>query len=166
MAIIGSFKLGANGTYSGEITTLGIYRKVRLVQTEATAKNAPDLRVFVDQAEIGVAWQKSSRSGDAYFAVKLDDPTFPAPVWANLVESQKEVAVYNLLWDRPGKGSAQGLISKRRSCSGRAPPSSTSTCPERARSLRDWRHARTPRFRPRRPRAQGPPDDLVGRPRL
>ena len=103
MAIIGSFKLGANGTYSGEITTLGIYRKVRLVPTEATAKNAPDLRVFVDQAEIGVAWQKSSRSGDPYFAVKLDDPTFPAPVWANLVESQKEVAVYNLLWDRPAK---------------------------------------------------------------
>ncbi len=38
-----------------------------------------------------------------YFAVRLDDPTFPAPLWANLVESQQEVATYNLLWDRPAK---------------------------------------------------------------
>jgi uncharacterized protein (DUF736 family) len=107
MAIIGSFKLGANGTYSGEITTLSMTRKVRLVPTEATTKNAPDLRVFVDQTEIGVAWQKSSRSGEAYFAVKLDDPTFAAPVWANLVESQKEVAVFNLLWDRPTRAKPE-----------------------------------------------------------
>ena len=35
-----------------------------------------------------------------------------------------------------------------------------------ASGLRDWGHARTPRFRPRRPRAQGPPDDVARRPRL
>ena len=103
MATIGSFKLTADGTYSGEISTLTMHRKVRLVPTEATANNAPDLRVYAGLAEIGVAWRKSSRSGDPYFAVKLDDPSFPAPVWANLVESQKEVAVFNLLWDRPAK---------------------------------------------------------------
>ena len=52
-------------------------------------------------AEIGVAWQKTSRGGDRYFAVKLDDPSFAAPIWANLGESRQDVAVFNLLWDRP-----------------------------------------------------------------
>jgi uncharacterized protein (DUF736 family) len=47
MAIIGSFKRGADGTYSGEISTLTLQRKVRLVPTEATARNAPDLRVLL-----------------------------------------------------------------------------------------------------------------------
>jgi uncharacterized protein (DUF736 family) len=82
-----------------------MHRKVRLVPTEATASNAPDLRVYAGLAEIGVAWQKSSLSGDPYFAVTLDNPSFAAPIWANLVESQKEVAVFNLLWDRPTKPS-------------------------------------------------------------
>ena len=105
MAIIGNFKLTADGSYTGEISTLAMHCKVRLVATDATAKNAPDLRVFAGLSEIGVAWQKTSRSGDSYFAVKLDDPSFRAPIWANLVESKKEVAVFNLLWDRPAKAA-------------------------------------------------------------
>ena len=60
--------------------------------TDATGKNAPDLRVFAGPAEIGVAWQKASRSGEAYFALRLDDPSFAAPIWANLVESRQETA--------------------------------------------------------------------------
>ncbi len=101
MATIGTFKQLADGVYSGEITTLTLNRKVRMVPTETTANNAPDLRIFAGLAEIGVAWQKTSKSGDSYFACKLDDPSFPAPIWANMVASQKEVAVHNLLWDRP-----------------------------------------------------------------
>ncbi len=107
MAIIGSFKRGADGTYSGEISTLTLQRKVRLVPTEATATNAPDLRVYAGLVEIGVAWLKTSRSGDPYYAVKLDDPSFAKPIWANMVESQKEVAVHNLLWDRPARASSE-----------------------------------------------------------
>lgn len=102
MAIIGTLKLGADDVFSGEITTLTITRKVRLVRTEATSGNAPDYRVFSGLAEIGVAWRKESQKATTYYAVKFDDPTLPAPFWANMVESQKEgqIAVYNLLWDR------------------------------------------------------------------
>jgi uncharacterized protein (DUF736 family) len=107
MTIIGNFKLTADGTYAGEISTLTIQRKLRLVPTDATGSKAPDLRVFAGRGEIGVAWRKTSRGGDTYFAVKLDDPSFPAPIWANLVESKQEVAVHNLLWDRPAKGEAK-----------------------------------------------------------
>jgi uncharacterized protein (DUF736 family) len=103
MAIIGTFKLGADGTYSGEISTLTLNRAVRLVPSEMTAKNTPDLRVYAGLVEIGVAWLKTSRGGEPYYAVKLDDPSFVKPIWANMVQSQKEVAVHNLLWDRPSK---------------------------------------------------------------
>ncbi len=101
MATIGSFKLGADSIYSGQITTLTMQRKARMVPTEATAANAPDLRLYSGLAEFGVAWLKTSKDGDAYFAVKLDDPSFAAPVWANLVQSPREEGVFNLLWDRP-----------------------------------------------------------------
>ena len=103
MAIIGNFKLTADGSYAGEISTLTLHRKVRLVPTEVTGNNAPDLRAFAGLAEIGVAWQKTSRGGDTYFALRLDDPSFATPIWANLVESKKDAAVYNLLWDRPAR---------------------------------------------------------------
>lgn len=102
MTIIGNFKLTADGSYAGEISTLTLHRKMRLVPTEVTGNNAPDLRAFAGRAEIGVAWQKTSRGGDIYFALRLDDPSFSAPIWANLVESQ-EASVFNLLWDRPSR---------------------------------------------------------------
>lgn len=101
MAIIGTFKLGADGSYAGEIRTLTLSRKARLVPIETAAANAPNLRVYSGLAEIGVAWEKASKGGNPYFAVKLDDPSFAAPVWANLVASTKDAAVFNLLWDRP-----------------------------------------------------------------
>ena len=103
MAIIGTLKLGADGVFSGDITTLTISRKVRIVPTDIETGNAPDFRVFSGLAEIGVAWTKQSQKSTTYYAIKFDDPTLPAPFWANMVESQKEgqVAVYNLLWDRP-----------------------------------------------------------------
>jgi uncharacterized protein (DUF736 family) len=59
------------------------------------------LRVYAGASEIGVAWARTSKAGEPYYSVRLDDPSFPAPVWANLVASQKEEAVFNLLWDRP-----------------------------------------------------------------
>ena len=73
MAIIGTFTLGADGIYSGEISTLTLTRAVRLVPTEATAKNAPDLRACAGTIEIGVAWLKTSRNGDPYYAVNEHD---------------------------------------------------------------------------------------------
>jgi uncharacterized protein (DUF736 family) len=77
--IIGTLKLGADNVFSGEITTLTISRKVRMVPTEATSGNAPDYRVFSGLAEIGVARTKESQKAITYYAVKFDDPTLPAP---------------------------------------------------------------------------------------
>ena len=107
MTTIGTFTLTKDGSFTGEIATLTIRRKAKLVPTEATGTNAPELRVFSGPAEIGVAWRKSSKGGESYFAVRLDEPSFPATIWANLVESQREAGTHNLLWDRPRSGKVE-----------------------------------------------------------
>jgi uncharacterized protein (DUF736 family) len=38
------------------------------------------------QADIGAAWKKTSRKGRDYISVKLDDPSFPAAIYATLSE--------------------------------------------------------------------------------
>jgi len=48
--------------------------------------------------EIGAGWRKIAReTGRDYHAVKLDDPSFPAPIHASLVEVD---GGYALIWSR------------------------------------------------------------------
>lgn len=58
---------------------------------------APDLRAYAGAIEIGAAWKRTAReTGREFFSVKLDDPSFPAPIFANLVE----IDGYALVWSR------------------------------------------------------------------
>jgi len=49
--------------------------------------------------EFGAAWKKTSNEGRAYLSVKLDDPSFPAPIYATMVEGE-EADSYSLIWSR------------------------------------------------------------------
>ena len=40
------------------------------------------------KAEIGAAWSKRSSEGRDYLSVKLDDPSFMAPIYANLFDDE------------------------------------------------------------------------------
>jgi uncharacterized protein (DUF736 family) len=53
--------------------------------------------VYVGRAEIGAAWSKRSNESRDYLSVKLDDPSFTAPIYANLVE---EGGAFALIWSR------------------------------------------------------------------
>src|SRR5271166_6542626 len=53
----------------------------------STNDKAPDLRVVVSGVEIGAAWRRISKENRTYHSVKLDDPSFTAPIYANLFES-------------------------------------------------------------------------------
>ena len=55
-----------------------------------------DLRYY---AEIGAAWPKRSAEQRDYLSVKLDDPSFPAPIYASLVEAE-DGSGHNLIWSR------------------------------------------------------------------
>jgi hypothetical protein len=64
--------------------------------------NAPSHRVFVGRIEIGAAWSKQSNEGRNYLGLKLDDPSFTAPLYANLVEDEDGKALsLNRLHDQP-----------------------------------------------------------------
>jgi Protein of unknown function (DUF736) len=62
----------------------------------------------VRRTECGAAWEKTSGAGRTYYSVRLDDPTFMAPVFASLV-AQGEGG-YALIWSRS---------QQRRECRGR-----------------------------------------------
>ncbi len=101
MATIGTLKKSGNG-FTGTITTLAVQAKnVRIVpEDNRTNENAPSHRVFVGSAEIGAAWEKRSNEGRDYLGLKLDDPSFTAPIYANLFQDEG-ADTYSLIWSRP-----------------------------------------------------------------
>ncbi len=103
MANIGSFKK-VGSDFQGEIITLSLQAKgVRIVaETNRTSENAPSHRIYAGRAEIGAAWSKRSSEGRDYLSLKLDNPSFNAPIFANLFE-QEEGDSFTLIWSRPGK---------------------------------------------------------------
>ena len=105
MASIGSFKK-VNSEYQGEIVTLSVQtRGVRIVpETNRASDNAPSHRVYVGRAEIGAAWSKRSTEGRDYLSVKLDDPSFNAPIYANLFDDEDGDG-YTLIWSRGRKAN-------------------------------------------------------------
>ena len=100
MATIGTFKKVGND-FQGEIITLSLQAKgVRIVpETNPSSDQAPSHRVYAGRAEIGAAWSKRSEEGRDYLSLKLDDPSFNAPIYANLIGEGGED--YTLLWSRP-----------------------------------------------------------------
>jgi uncharacterized protein (DUF736 family) len=107
MANIGSFKK-VGGELQGEIVTLSVQTKgVRIVpEANRVNDNAPSHRVFVGRAEIGAAWSKRSNEGRDYLSLKLDDPSFTAPIYANLFEDEDGEG-YSLIWSRGRKASGE-----------------------------------------------------------
>ena len=107
MANIGSFKKSGN-EYQGEIVTLSVQAKgVRIVpEANRSNDNAPSHRVFVGRAEIGAAWSKESNEGRAYLSLKLDDPSFTNPIFANLFDDPDGES-YTLIWSRSRKKNGE-----------------------------------------------------------
>src|SRR6202022_100994 len=105
MANIGSFKK-VGSELQGEIVTLSVQTKgVRIVpEADRTSDNAPSHRVYVGRAEIGAAWSKRSNEGRDYLSVKLDDPSFNAPIYANLFDDG-DAETYTLIWSRSRKSN-------------------------------------------------------------
>jgi uncharacterized protein (DUF736 family) len=104
MATIGVFTSKSGDEFAGEIITLSVQAKnVRIVPEPTRANdNAPSHRVFVGKAEIGAAWRKTSTEGRAYLGLKLDDPSFTAPIYANLFEDETG-KTWSLIWSRPAR---------------------------------------------------------------
>ena len=100
MATIGTFSKSDAG-YTGSVKTLTLDVKAQLRPTEKTDSNGPDYRIFSGQTEFGAAWKKTAKDGGReYLSVKLDDPSLPAPIYANLFEAE-DGSGHALIWSRP-----------------------------------------------------------------
>ena len=96
---IGMFTREASG-FTGQIHTLTLACDLAIIPAEPSeTENAPDYRVVAGNGlEIGAAWKKLSKAERPYLSVTLDDPSFPATLYARLVEG--EDGAHNLIWSR------------------------------------------------------------------
>jgi uncharacterized protein (DUF736 family) len=103
MAIIGTFTKQENGTLSGTIQTLTISIRATFDPTAKRGEKSPDYRITSGLAELGAAWERTAE-GTAYLSVRLDDPSFAAPVNCRLIKTGAEHG-YSLIWERDRKRS-------------------------------------------------------------
>ena len=100
MAQIGAFTRDETGTFIGAIRTLTLNVKATVRPCDKSTDNAPDHRVYAGAVEIGAGWSKEAReNGSDYLSLKLDDPSLPAPIFANLVQGEKP-GEHRLIWSR------------------------------------------------------------------
>ena len=105
MATIGTFTKNDNGSagFTGAVKTLTLNVKAKFVPSEGESERGPDFRIFAGATEFGAAWKKTARETQReYLSVKLDDPSFPAPIYATLIEVEGEEGL-QLIWSRPNR---------------------------------------------------------------
>ena len=97
MSNIGTFTKQEDG-FVGTLRTLSINVKAKFVPIAKDSDKGPDYRVLSGALEIGAAWKRQSKANKAYLSVRLDDPSFPAPLNARLVDGEDGSAT--LYWTR------------------------------------------------------------------
>ena len=104
MATIGIFTPARDGFLQGTIRTLTLDTPAQLEPVHSEVEGAPAYRIYAGEIELGAAWAKVGReSGRAYHQVRLDDPSLPAPIFANLI-ADGDTGTYSLIWSRPRMG--------------------------------------------------------------
>ena len=101
MATIGTFTKSNDG-YTGSVKTLTLNVKAKIAEAAKDNDKAPDYRIFAGGTEFGAAWKKTSKAEREYLSVKLDDPSFPAPIYATLIEVEGEEGL-SLIWSRSNR---------------------------------------------------------------
>ena len=124
MATIGTFTSEKNG-FTGSIRTLALNVKARIARVENPSEKGPQFRVYAGPVELGAAWQKTSEQGRDYLSLKLDDPSFPAPIYATLTEIEGEKDL-QLIWSRPNRDG--GRTGPARGSHARAAPWPSAAC--------------------------------------
>lgn len=103
MAIIGQFSKQDDGGYSGTIQTLTYTTRAYFEPLSKRSDKSPDYRITCGLSELGAAWKRSGDKGE-HLSVRLDDPSFQAPIDCRLVKTGIEHG-YNLIWERDRKRS-------------------------------------------------------------
>ena len=114
MANIGTFTAEKDG-FTGQLRTLTLNVKIKLIPNDkGDTENAPDFRLQAAGHDIGAAWEKTSEAGRPYVSVSLDDPSFPATVYARLIEN--EDGTHDLIWSRSSPRRPDGRPPRPAHC--------------------------------------------------
>ena len=107
MPTIGSFSQDDLFGQEGILETPTLKARIKFVPLRDRSGKQPDYRILSGKREIGGAWSRTSKSGDAYLFLKLADPSQPAPVCCNLYRNTSGPAVLCL------HGPVKGLPRKK-----------------------------------------------------
>lgn len=105
MPAIGCVTKQANGSYKGQLKTLGIRAEIEIVPNTSKdpASNQPDFRVLAKGYDIGAGWRRMSESsGNEYVSLSLAAPEFgPRKLYANLgrAAGQDDSDVFAVIWN-------------------------------------------------------------------
>src|SRR3546814_20171535 len=83
MSVIGIFKPSKEGGWDGNLRTLGINERLRLVPNDdRSSDDAPAFRVMLGRQRIGDACAACTQAGRErdYLRLRLDDPGFARPM--------------------------------------------------------------------------------------
>lgn len=97
MSTIGTFIKQEDG-FNGTLRTLSLNVKCKIVPINKDNGKGPDYRILAGTTEIGAAWKRQSKANREYLSVRIDDPLFPAPVDARLIDA--EDGSVSLYWTR------------------------------------------------------------------
>ena len=102
--IIGHFAENpTSGLLIGHIRTL-FFKSDKVVFEPVTGggEKSPSHRIYTaDEVELGAAWRREANDdGSIYYEVRLDDPTFAAPIFARLVHARKKGTGLIMIWER------------------------------------------------------------------
>src|SRR5690625_2372113 len=97
-ANIGTFTPNKDGS-PGTLRTRTLNVRVNRVPNDKRENNkAPDFRRQATGNDFGAACKKTPEAGREYLSVTLDNPSFPATVYARLIEG--EDGTHDLIWSR------------------------------------------------------------------
>lgn len=83
--------------------TLTLNVKATIKPCDRDNERAPDFRVTAGGVEFGAGWTRTAReTGAEHLSLKLDDPSFTAPVYATLAEIEGKDG-YQLIWSRSNR---------------------------------------------------------------
>lgn len=99
MTTIGTFTREGD-TYKGTINALTLKAEASIHPVgKKSREKHPDFTVCTHDLDIGAGWAKTSKNGNEYLSIQIDDPSFPSRINARLVKTG--ILTYTLVWNRP-----------------------------------------------------------------
>ena len=102
MAFIGKFVRQQNNSIARSIETLTFQSSLTMQPITERRPNGPVYRIFAGSYECGAAFERTSpETGQVYLSLKLDDPSFTAPLSLAAYEDRDDADHLNIVWNRP-----------------------------------------------------------------